>query len=54
LISDPDKPELKYALNIDDLYKEFRSTVLVETVILKLTEFLKYSIFNRKFSIILR
>lgn len=41
-------------LNIDDLRKSLRSAVLIVIAVLKLEEFLKYSIFNRKFSIILR
>ena len=40
--------------NIDDLRKSLRSAVLIVIAVLKLEEFLKYSIFNRKFSIILR
>lgn len=40
--------------NIDDLRKSLRSAVLIIIAVLKLKEFLKYSIFNRKFSIILR
>ena len=39
---------------MDIFFESLRSAVLFGIVVLKLAEFLKYSIFNRKFSIIIK